>query len=65
MKADPRAILLGLLWGAGAAATMILMALTLPWEGFLTLLFPATLLWLIVPFLLLGLWRRLSRRAEG
>lgn len=65
MKADPRAVLLGLLWGAGAAATMILLALALPLEGFLALLFPATLLWLLVPFLLLWFWRRLSRGGEG
>lgn len=62
MKVERRAVLLGLAWGGGAAATMALLALALPLEGFLALLFPATFLWLLLPFVLLRAWR--GRRQE-
>ncbi|MFQ5838351.1 MAG: hypothetical protein ACE5HJ_06170 [Thermoplasmata archaeon] len=65
MKVEPRVVLLTLLIGAGATTTMVVLALYLPMEGFLVLLFPSFLFWILVPFILLHIWRRLFRRREG
>lgn len=62
MKVEPRAVLLALLMGAGATTTMVALALYLPTEGFLALLFPSFFLWILIPFILLRLWRRLRGR---
>lgn len=63
MKADPRALLVALALGGLVLTATVLLALKVPLEGFLTLLFAASLLWLLLPFLLLWLWRWL--RASG
>ncbi|MCJ2520345.1 MAG: hypothetical protein LN412_05280 [Candidatus Thermoplasmatota archaeon] len=66
MKADPRIVLFTLLLGVGATTTMVLLALNMPMEGFLVLIFPSFFLWILIPFLVLYLWRRLlGRRRAG
>jgi hypothetical protein len=64
VKVEPRVVILAALMGAGATTTMVLLALYLPTEGFLVLLFPSFFLWILIPFVLLWLWRRLRGR-EG
>ncbi|MEE9237725.1 MAG: hypothetical protein V3U52_08060 [Thermoplasmata archaeon] len=66
MKADLRIVLFTLLLGVGATTTMVLLALNMPMEGFIVLIFPSFFLWILIPFLVLYLWRRLlGRRRAG
>lgn len=59
MKPDPRAALVAVTLGGLVLTVSLLLALRVPLEGFLTLLFASSLLWFFLPFLLLYLWRRL------
>lgn len=62
---EPRVVAYALILGGGAATTMVMLALYLPYEGFLALLFPSFFLWILLPFILLRLWKRLTTRREG
>jgi membrane protein DedA with SNARE-associated domain len=56
-------VLFAVVWGGGFVAVAVVVGLTFPVEDLLLVLFPASLLWLFLPFVFLYLWRR-SRRQE-
>ena len=64
MKFEVRAVLFAIVWGGGFVAVTVIVGLTFPLEAVLVVLFPASLLWLFLPFILLFLWRRFRRREE-
>ncbi|MFQ6013159.1 MAG: hypothetical protein ACE5LS_05895 [Thermoplasmata archaeon] len=61
MKFAPRPVLFALLWGGGFVAVAVLIALTFSAGDLLLLLFPASLFWLVLPFVVRVLWRRFGR----
>ncbi|MFQ6013530.1 MAG: hypothetical protein ACE5LS_07795 [Thermoplasmata archaeon] len=64
MKFEPRPILFAILWGGGFVAVAVIVGLTFPLEDLLLVLFPASLLWLFLPFVFLFLFRRFREREE-
>ncbi len=64
MKYEVRAVLFAIVWGGGFVAVAVIVGLTFPLEDILLVLFPASLLWLFLPFVLLLLLRRVRKREE-
>jgi hypothetical protein len=64
VKFEPRPILFAILWGGSFVAVAVVVGLTFPAEDLLLLLFPASLFWLFLPFVVLLLWRRFRHREE-
>lgn len=64
MKFEPRPVLFAIVWGGGFVAVVMVVGLTFPVEDLLLLLFPASLFWLFLPFVVLLLWRRFRQREE-
>ncbi len=64
MKFAIRPVLFAIVWGGGFVAVAVIVGLTFPLEDILVVLFPASLLWLFLPFVLLFLVRRFRRREE-
>ncbi len=64
MNFEPRAVIFAAVWGGGFVGVVVLVGLTFPVEDLLLVLFPASLLWLFLPFVLLFLLRRFLTR-EG
>ncbi|MCJ2531396.1 MAG: hypothetical protein LN413_03645 [Candidatus Thermoplasmatota archaeon] len=64
MKFEVRAVLFAIIWGGGFVAVAVIVGLTFPLEDVLLVLFPASLLWLFLPFVLLFLIRRFRKREE-
>ena len=62
MRFEPRAVLFAVVWGGGFVAVVVVVGLTFPAEDLLLVLFPASLLWLFLPFVLLFLFRRFRSR---
>lgn len=63
MKVEPRPILFALIWGSSFVLVALFLALSFP--DFLPLLFPASLVWLFLPFVALYLRRRFLARREA
>ena len=64
MKVEVRPVLFAIVWGGGFVAVAVIVGLKFPLEDVLLVLFPASLLWLFLPFILLFLLRRFRRREE-
>lgn len=64
MRVDRRAAAVALGMGLGMTITLVLLALAFPLEGFLILLFPSFLGWVLAPFLVRWVWREVRRRQE-
>ncbi|MFQ5919301.1 MAG: hypothetical protein ACE5I4_04560 [Thermoplasmata archaeon] len=64
MKFEPRPVLFAVVWGGSFVAVAVIVGLTFPVEDLLLVLFPASLLWLFLPFVFLFLWRRFRRREQ-
>ncbi|MDX1534889.1 MAG: hypothetical protein R3291_04645 [Thermoplasmata archaeon] len=61
MRFEPRPLLFAAVWGGGFVAVAVIVGLTFPVEDLLLVLFPASLLWLFLPFVVLFLVRRFRR----
>ncbi len=64
MKFEVRPVLFAIAWGGGFVAVAVIVGLTFPLEAVLVVLFPASLLWLFLPFVLLFLLRRFRKREK-
>lgn len=61
MKFESRPVVFALVWGGSFVLIALLLALNFPPDAFFATLFPASLLWLFLPFLALYVRRRLAQ----